>query len=980
MPQPRRSLNPFALPPETSTQFVLLIVSAVVLALGLGTTIATPMVILSGGVLEDFADSLSLVDPAGLSETESQALVETYIQQSRSVITNFSIGVLLPFVLLAAVFLLSFILYRLHPKQLLRGQKLLLFSREQDARLYEAISDLAGQAGIAPVPQIYLETASKRTDGQVFGVRNNYALKLGGGVRLLLRKKPEEFKAIILHELAHIANGDIGWAYYTQALWRVVICLAGASILVGVIMFLLVPVEEIIAEDPAPVGIAGLAAQTSFVYTLGLLLTILTTLPWLALVMMITSIRAGLLRAREYYADWRAAAWGTETTLVTMLTGLPGWRAPFWQRFWMVHPSQEDRLANLKNSARLFQPTSVSLITGFLVTYLVYELFIIAFSVLYTLSVLADVARGSVFISNYQNAMPIANTTGIMIINLSELLLIFLAILLGLSLLYLITNPLGIQLQRQTLLDLTENRVGIKAYGHLVKPPALFALGFFIAALVISGPLLSIVARFNPQILWILPLAALTLAAMVWLCLVYIRFFTAWLFSTHQGFIPPRSASTQLTFSAIFMLLTMFIGLLAGPVIALVYLLTGFVELILAFHDQNPERIAQLLGIVAANPTISMSTVAEQFPEIRELGQAAWNQYSQPLYRIVLLSLGGAGLAYTFIFGITWKLFQIMREVQGSTCSFCKQRLPGNLLLHPHCPHCDQSVASWAFLPSEPQQARVGEYLEQTYRYRDMSRYQKALQVCNIALELTPDLAEAHNLQGILLEALNRPEEAQTAYQRAVELDPAFPEAAQNLAGVTAKLQPDEQRTKSEPQPESDKSLKPSDLIWPLIFPIMWGYFGTLSILSGCFIFGFFALFIGGIGWVLSKVLSERKKTMLVSISIQIGLVLLVLLLALLNPSLYFFLFTSLVIISYGLAIAWHLLTPGLGACTATLFIQGVMVLLTLLNIVSADFRSQQQLGGVFALLIHGAIIYFTLVGFRNLQKLEWLKKRSQRG
>ncbi len=57
-----------------------------------------------------------------------------------------------------------------------------------------------------------------------------------------------------------------------------------------------------------------------------------------------------------------------------------------------------------------------------------------------------------------------------------------------------------------------------------------------------------------------------------------------------------------------------------------------------------------------------------------------------------------------------------------------------------------------------------------------------ALSECEAALELSPNSAEAHNLRGLILDLLERPEEAMQAYREAVRLDPNFEEARANLA------------------------------------------------------------------------------------------------------------------------------------------------------------------------------------------------------
>jgi tetratricopeptide (TPR) repeat protein len=83
------------------------------------------------------------------------------------------------------------------------------------------------------------------------------------------------------------------------------------------------------------------------------------------------------------------------------------------------------------------------------------------------------------------------------------------------------------------------------------------------------------------------------------------------------------------------------------------------------------------------------------------------------------------------------------------------------------------------------------QHLEQAYVYEVDGEFENALRECELAIQLAPDWAEAHNLRGIVLEELGRKEEAIAAYREAVRLDPAFREARENLS--EAKAEPREE-------------------------------------------------------------------------------------------------------------------------------------------------------------------------------------------
>ena len=80
-------------------------------------------------------------------------------------------------------------------------------------------------------------------------------------------------------------------------------------------------------------------------------------------------------------------------------------------------------------------------------------------------------------------------------------------------------------------------------------------------------------------------------------------------------------------------------------------------------------------------------------------------------------------------------------------------------------------------------------HLEQAYvEYQETENFEQALAECDTAIDLDPYLADAHNLRGVVLEELGRPEQALVAYQNALRLDPDFLEARENLAHLQTEL------------------------------------------------------------------------------------------------------------------------------------------------------------------------------------------------
>jgi tetratricopeptide (TPR) repeat protein len=104
-----------------------------------------------------------------------------------------------------------------------------------------------------------------------------------------------------------------------------------------------------------------------------------------------------------------------------------------------------------------------------------------------------------------------------------------------------------------------------------------------------------------------------------------------------------------------------------------------------------------------------------------------------------------------------------------------------------YCPHCgvdlESPIAPGGFVDGKTAQ----EYFDSAdIDYELNTNLDKALVDCEIALQLAPDFAEAHNLRGQILDALGRLDEAVAAYREALRLNPELEEAKLNLRDAEA--------------------------------------------------------------------------------------------------------------------------------------------------------------------------------------------------
>lgn len=92
-------------------------------------------------------------------------------------------------------------------------------------------------------------------------------------------------------------------------------------------------------------------------------------------------------------------------------------------------------------------------------------------------------------------------------------------------------------------------------------------------------------------------------------------------------------------------------------------------------------------------------------------------------------------------------------------------------------------------------QLEAAQYLEQAYASKEQNEFEKVLEQCNAAIRADPNLADAYNLRGVILEELGRKEEAVLAYREAVRADSGFQEARENLRDIEAELKENEFRS-----------------------------------------------------------------------------------------------------------------------------------------------------------------------------------------
>lgn len=100
------------------------------------------------------------------------------------------------------------------------------------------------------------------------------------------------------------------------------------------------------------------------------------------------------------------------------------------------------------------------------------------------------------------------------------------------------------------------------------------------------------------------------------------------------------------------------------------------------------------------------------------------------------------------------------------------------------CPHCGTNLD--APLEKNELEALAQQYMEKAQKSFDRGLIKRALVNCDKVLENMPDMAEAHNLRGLILDEMGKGDEAFIEYQEAVRLMPNYGDAIANLEDAEA--------------------------------------------------------------------------------------------------------------------------------------------------------------------------------------------------
>ncbi|MGW7188064.1 M56 family metallopeptidase, partial [Streptomyces sp. NPDC054838] len=221
-----------------------------------------------------------------------------------------------------------------------RGRVVTLESVDPDGDIRTLLGELCTAIGLARPPSVVIDPANSSVGAVVFGRTRRPVVCLHGGLVAIRSTDPERFRAVLLHELAHIANRDVTLTYLTVALWRVFLAL----VLLPYTCSWAYDVSGIVADGGTP----RLSRNAAFA---------------VIMVVMVHLARADALRSREIYADLTALRWGADPHGWSVSVTPPGSRV---RRaldgvldLWRTHPRWGLRQGALTDPGPLFRTSAL---------------------------------------------------------------------------------------------------------------------------------------------------------------------------------------------------------------------------------------------------------------------------------------------------------------------------------------------------------------------------------------------------------------------------------------------------------------------------------------------------------------------------------------------------------------------------------------------------------------------------------------------
>ncbi|MDA8019814.1 MAG: M48 family metalloprotease [Thermoanaerobaculia bacterium] len=615
------SLNPFALSTETTSRFWMLTLTAVLLVWSLGSSfVETKNLFVIAydvspqlqkeidGFIEEFqANGRILIGREELrASLANRPELNGILRESLKNLRRIAIasGITMATLVLAFLVFLSLPAWQRHRFRIRR------LVPDESPKLSAEVAALAREIGLE-TPEIAVRPGL--LDGLALrGTGGRPCLVLDGQPEWLERSWGDLNRAVALHELGHIANRDI-WNRELARSTTFALCLA-----------LLVCL---------PVAI-----------WMGCRTTELLSLERVGTIAVLWLLWAGLIRAREFYADSRVATAGYGDALAQRLQLVsPGSRWSL-RSLWRMHPSNRARLEHLVAPERHFHVSrQLTLLTGVLA------------------GIMSGHGAGGLHDGLWMAIAPVGLFAGMarnaLAIVLGAVLAPLLILLAVVVVSYCISAALGVQILRSSVADLARESEAEWGYLKLIRFAVFFVIG------VEVGYFLSTAGqgwRPTPSMM----LFALLFTLVIWIWMIQTRA----LGRLALGAVTTRKAALAVE---------RFLRVFASLQLALVLwpALIGRLAVVLSSRPDLVEKLSRS-GHLDGEALAILQTSGFMF---LAFGWAALALLGLVTHLGILLALG----------------------LHAAHCPSCGQQLDGWRAIGRRCAGCGSSLAPWLFLPTD---------------------------------------------------------------------------------------------------------------------------------------------------------------------------------------------------------------------------------------------------------------------------------------
>ncbi len=117
------------------------------------------------------------------------------------------------------LFGLAGLVYWLYPRWIIRRGRLVPLIADPSAELMSYLATLSREVGLSKPPKFLLAPYEATGSGLTFGRIGRRYVQLNAGLLVWYTTDRAKFRAVVLHELAHLRNRDVDTTYLTKSIW-----------------------------------------------------------------------------------------------------------------------------------------------------------------------------------------------------------------------------------------------------------------------------------------------------------------------------------------------------------------------------------------------------------------------------------------------------------------------------------------------------------------------------------------------------------------------------------------------------------------------------------------------------------------------------------------------------------------------------------------------------------------------------------------